>query len=59
MRTFIEAGELNNAEAVSDFLKREKLNKSNLKDLYLNRGYLYQRREDFSNMVSNLITREH
>ncbi|MEM8894526.1 MAG: methyltransferase, partial [Bacteroidota bacterium] len=54
MRTFIEADELNNAEAVSDFLKREKLNKSNLKNLYLNRGYLYQRREDFSNMVSNL-----
>lgn len=54
MRTFVEAGELNNAEAVSDFLKREKLNKQNLKTLYLNRGYLYQKREDYSNMVSNL-----
>ncbi len=54
MRTFIEAGELNNAEAVSDYLKREKLSKQNLKNLYLNRGYLYQKREDFSNMVSNL-----
>ena len=54
MRTFVEAGELNNAEAVSDYLKREKLNKQNLKTLYLNRGYLYQKREDWNNMVSNL-----
>ncbi len=54
MRTFVEAGELNNAEAVSDFLKREKLNKQNLKTLYLNRGYLYQKREDYNSMVSNL-----
>lgn len=54
MRTFIDYNEQNNAIAVSDFLKKEKLNKENLKQLYLTRAYLYQEREDFNNMVKNL-----
>ena len=54
MRTFIDYNEQNNAIAVSDFLRKEKLNKNNLKNLYLTRGYLYQQREDYSNMVKNL-----
>ncbi len=58
MRTFIENGELRNAESVSDFLKREQLNKRNLKELYLNRAYLYQHREDYDNMVANLVRAE-
>jgi tetratricopeptide (TPR) repeat protein len=58
MRTFIENNELKNAEAVSDYLKREKLNKENLKNLYLTRGYLYQKREDYDNMVANLVMAE-
>ena len=58
MRTFIEYDELNNAEAVSDYLKNEKLNKKNLKNLYLTRGYLYQTREDHNYMVQNLIQAE-
>ncbi len=58
MRTFIEYDELNNAEAVSDYLKNEKLNKQNLKDLYLTRGYLYQVRDDENYMVQNLIQAE-
>lgn len=58
MRTFIEYGELANGIAVSDYLKREKLNKKNLKNLYLNRAYLYQKREDLDNMVRNLIQAE-
>lgn len=58
MRTFIEYNESNNAIAVSDYLKKEKLNKRNLKNLYLTRGYLYQKNEDLNNMVQNLIQAE-
>jgi len=54
MRTFVENHELNNAIAVSDYLKKEKLSKTDLKNLYLMRGYLYQRRQDYDNMVQNL-----
>src|SRR5690606_34405516 len=54
MRTFIDYNEQNNAIAVSDYLRKEKLNKENLKSLYLTRAYLYQQREDFNNMVKNL-----
>ena len=55
MRTFIEYGELNNALAVSDYLKKEKLNKKNLKTLYLTRAYFYQKRNDLDNMVNNMV----
>lgn len=58
MRTFIEYNELNNAEAVSDYLKNEKLNRKNLKNLYLTRGYLYQKIENQNYMVQNLIQAE-
>lgn len=58
MRTFIEYNESNNAIAVSDYLKKEKLNRKNLKNLYLTRGYLYQRSADYNNMVQNLIQAE-
>ncbi len=54
MRTFIDYNEQNNAIAVSDYLRKEKLNKENLKDLYLTRAYLYQQRDDYNNMVKNL-----
>ncbi|MEO1054034.1 MAG: tetratricopeptide repeat protein [Bacteroidota bacterium] len=55
IRTFVDFEEENNAIAVSDFLKKEKLNNENLKDLYLNRAYLYQTRDDLDNMVRNLV----
>lgn len=58
MRVFVDYNEYNNAIAVSDYLKKEKLNKKNLKNLYLNRGYLYQAREDYNNMVNNLTQAE-
>lgn len=58
MRTFVEYRESNNAIAVSDYLKKEKLNKRNLKNLYLTRGYLYQKSGDYNNMVQNLIQAE-
>ncbi len=55
MRTFTDAQEYNNAVAVSDYLKKEKLSKDNLKLLYINRAYYYQVREDYDNMVQNLV----
>ncbi|MGB3467431.1 MAG: methyltransferase [Cyclobacteriaceae bacterium] len=58
MKTFIKNNELRNAEEVSDFLKKEKLNKKNLKNLYLNRAYLYQQRENLSQLVGNLVKAE-
>lgn len=54
MRTYVDYGEMNNAIAVSDFLKKEDLNKHNLKNLYLTRAHMYQKREDLDNMVQNL-----
>lgn len=55
MRTYIDYGEMNNAIAVSDFLKKEELNKHNLQNLYLTRAYMYQKRDDLNNMVANLV----
>lgn len=55
MRTFIDAKEESNAIAVSDFLKKENLNKQNQTELYLTRAYLYQKREDYDNVVANLV----
>ncbi len=55
MRTFIEAQEQNNAVSVSDFLKKESLNRENKVQLYLTRAYLYQLNGDYSNVVSNLL----
>ena len=54
MRTYVDYGEMNNAIAVSDFLKKEDLSKSNLKNLYLARAHMYQKRDDLNNMVQNL-----
>lgn len=58
MRTFVEYKESNNAIAVSDYLKKEKLSKKNLKNLYLTRAYLHQRSTDYNSMVQNLIQAE-
>lgn len=54
MRTFIEAREYNNAVAVSDYLKKEKLNRGNKVQLHITKAYLYQLNGDYSNVISNL-----
>ncbi len=54
MRTFIEQGEFDKAEEVFRFLEKEKLEKSNQKNLYLAKAYFYQLRNDLDNMVWNL-----
>lgn len=53
-RTFTEHGEYNNAEATFDFLQKEKLSKTNLKNLYLEKAHHYQVREDDDKFVKNL-----
>lgn len=58
LKTFVEAKEYNNAESVSDFLSKEKLNGENLRKLYLNRAYLYQKRKNNDKTVSNLVLAE-
>ncbi len=58
LKTFVEASEYNNAESVSDFLSKEKLNGENLRKLYLNRAYLYQKRKNNDKTVANLVLAE-
>ena len=55
LRVFTEYREYNNAEAVSDFLKKETLSLENQKLLYLNKAHLYQTKGDYDNMVQNLV----
>ena len=58
LKTFTEANEFYNAEGVSDFLNKEKLNGENLRKLYLNRAYLHQKRKDNDKTVANLVLAE-
>lgn len=55
LRTFTDYQEYNNAISVSDYLKKEKLNKDNQKLLYINRAHYYQTQQDYDNMVQNLV----
>src|SRR5258706_3219429 len=54
MRTFIEQGEYDKAGEVFHFLEKEKLERTNQKNLYLEKAYFYQLRNDYDNMVRNL-----
>ena len=58
IRTFIEANEYANAESAADYLSREKLSGDNLKNLHLNRAYLYQKRKDLNKTVQSLTSAE-
>lgn len=51
MRTFIEYEEFNNAVAVFDYLKKEKVNEENKRELFLATAYLYQLTADYQNMI--------
>ncbi len=58
IRTFVEAGEYQNAESAGDYLTKEKLSGETLKKLYLNKAYLYQKRKDLNRTVENLTLAE-
>ncbi len=55
MRTFIENQEMSNAEAVADYLGREKLNENNLKFFYLMKAFYYQKLDQKNEMVKSLV----
>jgi tetratricopeptide (TPR) repeat protein len=54
VRTFTEHGEYEKAEEAFLFLEKEKLNKVNSKNLFLEKAYYYQVRNDYDKMVRNL-----
>lgn len=54
IRTFTEQGEYAKAEEAFQFLEKEKLSKTNAKNLYLEKAYYYQLRVDYDNMVRSL-----
>ncbi len=58
VRTFTEHKEFNNARAAIDFLEKEELNKTNRKELYLEKALFYQVQSDYDNMVRNLAQAE-
>jgi len=53
-RTFTEHGEFANAEATFSYLEKEKLNKINRKNLFLEKAYYYQVIGDDDKLVRNL-----
>jgi tetratricopeptide (TPR) repeat protein len=54
IRTFTEQAEFEKAEEAFHFLEKEKLNRANAKNLYLEKAYYYQIRADYDNMVRSL-----
>ena len=54
IRTFTEQGEYAKAEEAFQFLEKEKISKTNRKDLNLEKAYYYQARVDYDNMVRSL-----
>ena len=54
IRTFTEEGEYEKAEEAFHFLEKEKLNRINAKNLYLEQAYYYQVKSDYDNMVRSL-----
>lgn len=58
MKTFIDFNQINNAIAVSDYLKKEQLNRRNTRELEKVRAYLYQKRKDLEEMVGYLVQAE-
>jgi len=54
VRTFTEYKEFNNGQAAIDFVEKEKLNKTNRKNLLIEKAYFYQEQEDYDKMVRNL-----
>ncbi|HMP98477.1 MAG TPA: tetratricopeptide repeat protein [Cyclobacteriaceae bacterium] len=58
MRTFTESGDYQNAAAVYDYLRKQKLSNENQKNLYLQNAYLYQVKGDYDKMIFNLSEAE-
>ena len=55
MRTFIDSGSMDNATAVFDYLKKQKLNKENKRDFYLTQAYFLSKTERYKEMLPYLL----
>lgn len=58
LRTYTEHREYNNAEAVIDYLLKQKLNRTNQKNLLLEKAYYHQVRNNYDGMVRALTQAE-
>lgn len=58
LRTYTEHKEYNNAEAVIDYLLKEKLNRTNRKNFLLNKAYYHQVRNNYDGMIRALSEAE-
>lgn len=54
MRSFIKLNEMENAQQVSEFLRKERLNKENARELYLTRAHYYRLQGDTAQVIENL-----
>ncbi|MBC5775814.1 tetratricopeptide repeat protein [Pontibacter sp. KCTC 32443] len=54
MRTYLQMGELDNANQVSELLRRERLNKDNARELYLARAQYHRFQGDTAAVIENL-----
>ncbi|GAB3202827.1 tetratricopeptide repeat protein [Pontibacter aydingkolensis] len=54
MRTFLQTGEMDNAQQVSEYLRKERLNKDNARELYLARAQYHRILGDTAAVMDNL-----
>lgn len=54
LRSFLEAGELNNARAVSDYLKKQPLQKKVITDVTLARADYFMELEEYEEVIENM-----
>ncbi|MEJ8803727.1 type IX secretion system periplasmic lipoprotein PorW/SprE [Pontibacter sp. H249] len=54
MRTFLQTGEMDNAQQVSEYLRKERLNKDNARELYLVRAQYHRLLGDTTAIIENL-----
>ncbi|ARS36865.1 tetratricopeptide repeat protein [Pontibacter actiniarum] len=54
MRSFMQLGEMENAKQVSEYLRKERLNKENARELYLARAHYYRLEGDTAQVMENL-----
>ncbi|WP_299817815.1 tetratricopeptide repeat protein [uncultured Pontibacter sp.] len=54
MRSFLQTGEMDNAQQVSEYLRKERLNKDNARELYLARAQYHRMLGDTAAVIENL-----
>lgn len=54
MRSFMKLGEMENAQQVSEYLRKERLNRANARELYLARAHYYRLQGDTAQVIENL-----